>query len=226
MVALRLIAAAAGALDALGVRMTQALLADRTAPIVPALEAAGFAHLVDLEYLSWEAAPVPPPATLQFEPFQEPQSDRLARLIEATYAETKDCPALNGTRPMSEVLAGYRGTGRYRPENWQFARVGGEDVGVLLLADHAAAQYWELMYMGLAPPVRGRGWGGDIVRHAQRMARNAGAERLLLAVDAANAPALAMYRDAGFTPWDQRTVYVRFGGAARDNELCENSPRA
>jgi len=222
----RLIAAAARALDAFGIRMTQALLPSPAAPIIPALEAAGFAHLVDLEYLSWEAAPVLPPTTLQFEPFQESQAERLAPLVEATYAETMDCPAMNGMRPMCDVLAGYRGTGRYRPENWQFARAGDEDVGVLLLAEHAAAKYWELMYMGLVPSVRGRSWGGEIVRQAQRMALDAGAQRLLLAVDAANAPALAMYRQAGFAPWDRRTVYVRFSAKASDLRSLENLPRA
>jgi hypothetical protein len=33
---------------------------------------------------------------------------------------------------------------------------------------------------------------------------------MLLAVDVANEPALAIYRHAGFIAWDRRAVFVRF----------------
>ena len=41
---------------------------------------------------------------------------------------------------------------------------------MLLLADHPKARHWELMYMGLVPEVRGRGWGRQIARYAQWLA--------------------------------------------------------
>jgi ribosomal protein S18 acetylase RimI-like enzyme len=85
----------------------------------------------------------------------------------------------------------------------------GRDVGVLLLADHPRAGHWELMYMGLVPEARGHGWGRHIARHAQWLARCAAVERIVLAVDAANRPALAMYERAGFAEWDRRSVFVR-----------------
>jgi mycothiol synthase len=81
---------------------------------------------------------------------------------------------------------------------------------VLLLADHPSARHWELVYMGIVPQARGRGWGRQITQHAQFLARRHNIERIVLAVDAANSPALAMYRSAAFEPWDRRTVYVRF----------------
>jgi ribosomal protein S18 acetylase RimI-like enzyme len=112
-------------------------------------------------------------------------------------------------RDLEHVINGYQGTGEYRPENWLFVRHDGEDVGVLLLADHPKGRHWELMYMALVPEARGRGWGRQITRYAQWLARGAGVERLVLAVDAANFPAVKMYHDAGFELWDQRSVYVR-----------------
>ena len=108
------------------------------------------------------------------------------------------------------MIAGYRATGVYRAENWLIVQHDGQDVGVLILADHPQARHWELVYMGLVPEARGCGWGRQITQHAQTLAEDAQVERIVLAVDAENEPALRMYRTAGFQTWDHRSVYVRF----------------
>jgi ribosomal protein S18 acetylase RimI-like enzyme len=178
------------------------------------LESAGFSHLAELYYLTCEAARFAtgrlPEHKLQFIPYDERGRARLGKLIEQTYVGTLDCPALNGARGMDDVITGYQATGVFRPEMWQVVRHDSEDVGVLLLADHPSARHWELVYMGLVPEARGRGWGRQITQHAQTLARLANVERIVLAVDAANSPALSMYRAAGFEMWDRRHVYVRF----------------
>ena len=58
------------------------------------------------------------------------------------------------------------------------------------------------------PAARGRGWGLEVVRHAQWLSGQASRNRLILAVDAANEPALRIYAAAGFQSWDQKSVYV------------------
>ena len=121
----------------------------------------------------------------------------------------------DGVRNIEDVINGYENTGVFRSENWLIVHGDGKDVGVLLLADHPKAGHFELMYMGLVPEARGRGWGRQIAEHAQRMVRRAGAARIVAAVDAANTPALRMYQMAGFDIWDRRTVYVRFSAGAR-----------
>ena len=103
--------------------------------------------------------------------------------------------------------------GVFRPENWLFVRSGAKDVGVLLLADHGMSQHWELVYMGLVPAARGKRIGAAIVQHAQQLVHRAGVARLVLAVDAANSPAIKMYNESGFIAWDTRIVYVRFAPA-------------
>jgi GNAT superfamily N-acetyltransferase len=213
----RLVKSAVDALDETGVRMTQAIVPDREAPVIAVLESAGFEYLAELVYLSWQSSAEfePPCDTFTGVAYDETQLARFSRLIEATYVDTRDCPAMNGRRPMDEVLSGYRATGVFRPENWRIARVDESDIGVLLLADHGAANFWELIYMGIVPQFRGRALGRDIVRHAQQLVRDSGAEQMLVAVDAANAPALAMYESAGFSEWDRRIVYVRFNPRAR-----------
>ncbi|HEX2473154.1 MAG TPA: GNAT family N-acetyltransferase [Lacipirellulaceae bacterium] len=212
-----LLEAAIDWLDSTAIGMAQVLLPRRDDPDESMLESVGFSHLAELLYLTCESARFPveplPKSKLQFVPYEERERQRLGNLIERTYLDSLDCPALNGARGIDDVIAGYGATGLFRPENWQFVRHEGNDVGMLLLADHPSARHWELVYMGLVPEARGHGWGRQITQHAQSLARRANVDRIVLAVDAANSPALAMYRAAGFEMWDRRNVYVRFAAA-------------
>ena len=80
------------------------------------------------------------------------------------------------------------------------------------LSDYPEYDNWELVYMGVAPWARGKGWGIEIVRYAEWRTAQAGRKRLVLAVDAANRPGIAMYTAAGFQAWDRRVVWLkRFG---------------
>jgi ribosomal protein S18 acetylase RimI-like enzyme len=142
----------------------------------------------------------------------EPQ--RLAAVLEQTYIGTLDCPALDGVRPMDEVLEGYRAQGRYSPNDWYFIREHDRDIGALLLTEHPGYGNWELVYMGVIPAVRGRGYGSRIIRFAQETTARRGAERLVLAVDDVNTPALRAYERGGFVRWDRRIVYARLRARA------------
>ena len=59
------------------------------------------------------------------------------------------------------------------------------------------------------------------MRHAQQLAHAAGVERIVLAVDAENIPAIKMYNETGFMAWDRRTVFVRF--ATEESQSQESS---
>jgi mycothiol synthase len=146
---------------------------------------------------------------LEFEPYCADNHHRLARVIVATYRETLDCPALNGVRTAEDVLAGYRVTGEFAPRHWLIIRHARRDIGCLLLADHPRHDNMELLYLGLIPAARGHGWGKRLVRYAQRLARQAGRCRVVLAVDAANAPAVQTYTATDFQTWQRRRLYVR-----------------
>ena len=190
------------------------------------LAVAGFKRLVDLDYLSLEAkhfakflksAQTEP--YLAFLPHAADYPERLQSLILATYLGSLDCPQYMDLREPADVLASYRDQGDYRGENWLLIAtqsetdpalaVRSQDVGVLLLAEHAAARVLELVYMGIVPEVRGRRFGEEILRYAVRRAEEIDVERVVLAVDTQNHPAQDMYRRAGFAPWDCRTVYAR-----------------
>ncbi|HEY2760474.1 MAG TPA: GNAT family N-acetyltransferase [Pirellulales bacterium] len=153
---------------------------------------------------------------------------RLAAIVQRTYEGTQDCPAVQGARSVDEVLNSYRGIGDYDPARWFIVRqtISGEDIGCLLLAEYREQRNWELVYMGVAPEFRGQEFGLQIVRYAQWLSGQAkldagtqtneqpdtnfiAIERLVLAVDRANSPAVAMYLAAGFEVWDRRSVFLR-----------------
>jgi ribosomal protein S18 acetylase RimI-like enzyme len=209
----QLASAVATELERAHIGMAQVLLSPGDTEPIEVITAVGFRHLADLLYLSWETGQIAAQRTqsdLDFVSVDPSQSTRLSAVIERTYEGSLDCAALNGTRAIDDVIAGYRETGVFRAENWLFAQRDGQDVGVLILADHPQARHWELVYMGLVPSARGCGWGRQIAQHAQYLVQRAQVERIVLAVDAANEPALRMYDRAGFKSWDRRTVYVRF----------------
>jgi mycothiol synthase len=199
-------------LDKCQVHMAQMLLESVTANQERILREAGFDYLTDLLYLVClkdDFPHVPFTGPLQFETFNEQNYDRIAAIVDSTYQDSLDCPKLNNARKLDEVLEGYRATGEFAPDRWLLARHENRDVGCLLLADHPRYGNMELVYMGLIPAYRGHRWGADIARKAQLIAGQTGRERLVLAVDASNHPAIQMYASVGFRAWDQRRVYYR-----------------
>lgn len=210
--------------------LAQALTAKRNDVAARRFLAAGFEFASDLLYLVADC-----PAPLLAEPHQDeddalpfqivahPPQDvaRWGELLERTYIDTLDCPAVEGLRPMADVLAGYRDIGRARGDWWFIARHDGQDVGCLLLAEHGSSDpasvdptsfdhaQAELIYMGIAPEARGQGWGYHLAREAQRIAQSSGCRQLILSVDADNAPALRHYLAAGFRIWEQRVIWIK-----------------
>jgi mycothiol synthase len=219
--------AVAGSIDATPAEMMQVFLSAPAAETIRVLKHIGFRHIADLRYMTAEFPRFPltaPPGELQYVPYDETQRARLLELVARTYEGTLDCSELDGVRDLDHVIDGYQRTGVFRPENWLFVRGDGRDVGVLLLADHPQGRHWELMYTALVPEARGRGWGRQVTRYAQWLGRTANIERIVVAVDAANWPAVAMYRDSGFEMWDQRAVYVRVPAArGADIPVCQKN---
>jgi len=194
------------------VRLVQCLLPSPEAADDRLLREHGFRRLSNLYYMvsvEQDFPLVEPSSVLRFEPYQPEHQRRLEAIVEATYVETLDCPELNGVRTIDDVLAGYRAAGQFDPARWLIVGHEDEDVGCLLLADHPAHGNWELVYMGVRPQSRGRGWGTEITRYGQWLTRCAGRARLVVAVDSANLPAIQQYQAAGFQVWDRRAVYVK-----------------
>lgn len=221
---LALLRGAAAFVDERNIPLAQLVVSADDGYSTEACQTAGFPKFAKLVYLFVELAadarrrelsnlPASPPV-LRFVGNAGREPARLQHAVEQTYVGTLDCPALDGVRPLDQVLEGYRSQGRHWPEHWYLVQAEGQDVGALILAEHPGLGNWELIYMGLAAPVRGRGWGESVVRYAIDVATRQGAERLVCAVDAANEPALNVYRRLGFIDWAERVVYARLRAQA------------
>jgi mycothiol synthase len=194
------------------VRLVQVFLAQDRGGEEPLLIEAGFQRAATLLYLVSLSGTFPassPEDDVEFVPYSPSLDERFAEVIEQTYRGSLDCPSVDQVRPIDDALEGYRSTGVFDPARWLLARRRGRDVGCLLLADDPASNQWELTYMGVVPAARGLGIGPAIVRHAQWLTGQAGRERLVLAVDANNEPAISVYAAANFVQWDKRRLFLR-----------------
>ena len=195
-----------------GVRLVQSLLPGGAGARGERLLRAGFEQLAELYFLVNLRQNFPltqPRCELQYEVYSPENQGRLLRLIERTYQGSLDCPRMNQLRAVEDVLAGYLAMGTPRSRVWQLARLGSDDVGCLLLADHPRTDELEIVYLGVVPEFRGRSWGQALVAQAQWQAHRLGRSRVSLAVDAQNHPAVALYDRLGFICWDREVAYVK-----------------
>ncbi len=134
----------------------------------------------------------------------------LRRVIEATYAETADCPRLSEFRTAEQTMRGYRNADAFDERFWLTAidHDSGQAVGCLILATHRGRHesdgdqqlpILEIVYMGLVPESRGRGLAKHLIAHAMTTASDVGCDRMILAVDRNNSVAGRLYRGAGLT---------------------------
>jgi ribosomal protein S18 acetylase RimI-like enzyme len=100
---------------------------------------------------------------------------------------------LNGRRDVNDIIAGHQASGHFNPDLWFLLREGDTPLGVLLLSDSLRGDAVELVYLGLAPASRGRKLGELMMRQALAVTANRKHDRLCLAVDSTNTPALKLY---------------------------------
>ena len=214
----RLLASALDHLRAEGLKIAQALL-DDSAPLRAAadLTRGGLPRITTLDYLERDTAIAvedsTPPAEFAWRPYSPGTESEFRDVLQATYAGSLDMPELEGVRSLDDVIAGHRAAGRFEPSRWLVGRVPGEPeaAAVVLLSEIPDRDAWEVAYLGLTPSARGRGLARYALEHARRMAAPH-AHRLELAVDRRNAPAVRLYRTAGFRLFDQRSVHLAILG--------------
>jgi ribosomal protein S18 acetylase RimI-like enzyme len=123
-----------------------------------------------------------------------PQTHELfEQAILESYQQSLDCPALNGMRDISDVIAGHKASGEFNPRFWFVLTERDMPRAVLLLSRVPRTETAELVYLGVVPQMRGRGTGDLVMRQALWAVREMNLTRLTLAVDSQNGPALALY---------------------------------
>ncbi|MEM9415562.1 MAG: GNAT family N-acetyltransferase [Planctomycetota bacterium] len=140
---------------------------------------------------------------------EDAQMDRFHRAVAASYEDTLDCPGLLGLRPIEQVVAGHRATGRFSPALWHaFYDAEDRPVAVLLLAEVAQGGAHEVVYLGVSKPYRGKGVGSQLMAYALSTTTRYGGSRLFLAVDDRNEPAVRLYHGLGFRPTARKLAYI------------------
>jgi mycothiol synthase len=207
----RLIETARAWLKSQGAKMVQCLLAESESTAAPVLLRNGFRHITRLWYMKHDldlAKDNHGLPTLQLQPYSRCDPLAFEEVLLATYESTADCPEITGVRNGPEIIAGHRAQGRHDPNRWWLAYTDREPVGVLLLTEMPEGPGWDLSYLGLVPPARGRGIGRSLVEHALLTCRAQGASCLTLSVDGRNHPAIRLYHDRGFHAYDEREVFL------------------
>jgi len=200
-----------------GPMLAQALLEAGQEALEQALAQAGFTRVGLLQYLrrKWPDGEGPPaparpwPEGVEVRPWRSGDDALLGEALEASYEQTLDCPELHGMRRAHDVIDSHRSTGRWDPRLWWLALESGRPRGALLLnpcPDHANT---ELVYLGLAPSLRGRGLARSLLTMGLRAIASRPHRTVACAVDARNAPARGLYESFGFSLFTERVAFVR-----------------
>lgn len=204
--------------DANRLHLVQALVDPMHQGDVQALEASSFKALATLVYMQRSMRRTDIRGRLVLH--QEEQALKLSswttatrplfeRAILSSYEQTLDCPGLLGMREIDDIIAGHMSSGEFTPDMWHVLHDGDEPAGVMLINRTPPNDAMELVYLGLSPKWRGRGLGARLLTWGISQAREAGGAQMLLAVDEANAPAMAMYRAMQFIATGRKIAMIR-----------------
>lgn len=195
-------------------RLIQVLLDEQQQREKAALQDAGFNCLAQLLYMQRTISRPQGPGGLDLDPpisavrYSKANRHHFEAAILESYHNTLDCPGLVGLRKIDDIIAGHMAAGRFKPELWLALHHRGEPVGVMLLNLVPQHQGVELVYLGISPAWRGRGLAGKLLTHAFAAAADHGATNIILAVDAANKPALHLYRTMNFRTTGRRLAMM------------------
>lgn len=198
-------------LDAAQVRLAQCLLEVEEVHCRRLFERYGFRCLAELIYLRRDDGAVPQGTgrTFDFVTYSAETHERFCHTLQRTYLDTEDCPELSKVRDANEALAGHRLAGQYDPSLWFLYSDGDEDFAVLLLTRHPEAEMWEVVYVGIVPEYRHKGWGLELMSEALKTAQKNGGGPMILAVDAVNNSARKLYARLGFQECLRRAAHLR-----------------
>lgn len=180
------------------------------------LACSGYPGIADLCLMETRVSPRLFPGAFSPSPFEsipwsEQRADEFARVIEQTQKEGCDCPEVGAFRTGHDVLASHGSSATPEPHLWQLYRRPGETEpsGILLLGATGLPEELEIQYLGVAPHARRQGFARQLLQHARRLALSQGKDRLHVAVESRNLPALSLYRADGFRETRRFAIHLR-----------------
>lgn len=195
-----------------GACLAQALLSPDETHLAGPLLRNGFRYVTDLWYLRHDRDIAndlfDSPSRLTFQTFAQADSGVFSETMRLTFDGTLDCPEVTTARPIEEVIRGFREQGVFDPACWWLAWDGPHPAGVLLTSAVPEEDNWEVIYVGVVPTARGRGFGRELMLKALLEVRAAGVPEVFLTVDERNAPARDLYHSLGFEAFDRHAVFL------------------
>jgi ribosomal protein S18 acetylase RimI-like enzyme len=129
-------------------------------------------------------------------------------LLEQTFHQSLDCPALNGVRSAKETTLGFlEGRSWGSQSDWWLLCDNQSPIGCSLLNQHSA-ELCELVYMGIAADWRGQKLGRQLIQKAIETSRHLGCKYLTSAVDTMNWPAANLYKAFQFSSLQDVNVWL------------------
>ncbi len=197
-----------------GIVLVQVMMEPADAAGKTVFAEAGLSQLATLNYMERKPPVHAPefalPSDLRLLPYGAETHGLFAEAIVRSYEQTLDCPTLSGMREVGDIIAGHKGAGHFDPQLWGVVVDGaGKAMGCLLLGEIPARACLETVYLGLVPESRGRGLGRILMQRVLAIASRRHYEVTTLAVDAANTPALGLYRRCGYVSVAQRIAMIR-----------------
>jgi ribosomal protein S18 acetylase RimI-like enzyme len=135
--------------------------------------------------------------------------DEFIKALDRSYVETLDCPELCGLRQTRDVLESHKAAGVFEPSLWWIVRLHGEPQGAMLFSPGHGHAHIELVYLGIAPALRGKRIGATLLDYGLRALAGRKEPSITCAVDQRNKPARRLYRKAGFEQFAERAAFIR-----------------
>ena len=220
-------------------RLAQALIDPGVGELSEAYRAAGFVHLAELAYLRRErralarvieahpSALSPDLRIVCYADLRDHERDaQLGCALEASYVGTLDCPILCGMRTTDDVIVSHKAVGAFDPRLWWLIFDAGVPAGCLLLSPVPQSGTIELVYLGVAPSLRGARPGAAVggaagtanakgsvasvlLAHGLRELPPSSEDTLACAVDVANTPAMRFYSRWKLRRFATKSAFVR-----------------
>jgi len=194
-----------------GIQIVQSMINPEAIFEPSILEQAGLRRLAELIYLDSDLSRSilthECSHRLKWKTYSDSTHGLFAQILQDTYVNSHDCVALNGIRRVDDIIDSHRATGEFDPNLWFVGFADGSPVGILLLNFQPERWAMEVVYMGLLPSCRGKGYGAALLSHAVTLARQRAIFMLTLSVDAQNAPAIRLYQSFGFQETWRRAAW-------------------
>lgn len=193
-----------------GVSTAHAILGEFDTQSVHLFESAGFTTVATLQYMEWRSTQnpreLPQITNAAFHAVSTLPHDVLCTTLEKTFIGSLDCRAIRGKRNIEDIIASHKGVEQNDLSLWFTILSDNEPAGVLFINHLQNENILEIAYLGITPEMRNKGIAIDAMSHAVNQAVKRGCNKIILAVDDTNIPAISLYKKVKFRETAKRVA--------------------